>query len=126
MISQKYLRSIYCMTELHGVFERSARDKREFLERVIPLTLEEVRIGDIEDRLPHTKHWKGRVRALRPELDSLGEEDVRQYMAMKRWVNDVSNMLAFVSDVLRPHGFEGIVADDYKGLREMLKRKRAK
>jgi internalin A len=124
VISRKYLRSIYCMTELHGIFERSGRDKKEFLERVIPFTLDDVKIGSVKDRLPHAKHWKAEVEAIQGEMDSFGAEDFQQYRAMKRWLNDVGDMLAFVSDVLRPQGFEGIVAEDYKVLREMLGRKR--
>lgn len=53
----------------------------------------------------------------------MGAEDFRRYKSMKNWHNEVGDILAFISDVLHPHSFEAIVADDYKGLRTMLERR---
>jgi hypothetical protein len=39
---------------------------------------------------------------------------------MKKWHVDVGNMLAYVNDVLTPHGFEAIVKDDFTTLRQMF------
>jgi hypothetical protein len=38
----------------------------------------------------------------------LGEEDLKLYKAMRRWHNEVGDMLAYVNDVLSPHGFDEI------------------
>jgi internalin A len=40
ILSDKYLRSPYCMTELHYIYQRSWGEKDEFLHRIIPLALE--------------------------------------------------------------------------------------
>jgi internalin A len=40
VLSDKYLRSPYCMTELYGIYQRSLGEKEDFLGRIIPLALE--------------------------------------------------------------------------------------
>jgi hypothetical protein len=35
-----------------------------------------------------------------------GESDFRLYKAMQKWYLDVGDILAYVNDVLHPHGFE--------------------
>ena len=41
VLSDKYLRSPYCMTELHSIYQRSLGEKEDFLRRVIALTLDD-------------------------------------------------------------------------------------
>ena len=41
ILSDKYLRSPSCMTELYYIYRRSLGEKDDFLRRIIPLTLEE-------------------------------------------------------------------------------------
>jgi hypothetical protein len=53
----------------------------------------------------------------------LGVEDLKLYRAMRRWHNEVGDMLAYVNDVLAPRGFEEIVKDNFAGLRQMLERR---
>jgi hypothetical protein len=36
VISDKYLRSPYCMTELHYIYQRSPGEKEDFLRGIIP------------------------------------------------------------------------------------------
>ena len=121
ILSEKYLRSPYCMAELYGIYQRSDGDKDGFLGRVVPLTLNDAKIGTVRDRVAHADHWLGEFEAVEPSWRSLGVEDYRLYKSMKNWHNDVGDILAFINDLLHPHGFEAIVADDYKGLRTMLK-----
>jgi hypothetical protein len=54
----------------------------------------------------------------------LGEQDFRLYKVMKDWHNHVGDILAYIDDVLRPRGFETIVADDFAVLRQILQRTR--
>jgi hypothetical protein len=44
---------------------------------------------------------------------------------MQDWHNRVGDILAYVNDVLRPHGFEAIEKDDFAALRQMLQRARS-
>ncbi len=122
ILSEKYLRSPYCMAELYGIYQRSQGYKDEFLGRVVPSTLNDASIGTWRDRAVHAKYWKAEFEAMEVDWQSLGTEDLRLYKSMKNWHNEVGDILAFISDVLRPHGFEAIVADEYRGLRTMLQK----
>jgi hypothetical protein len=44
---------------------------------------------------------------------------------MQDWHNRVGDILAYVNDVLHPHGFEAIVKDDFASLRQMLQQTRS-
>jgi internalin A len=58
VLSDKYLQSTYCMTELHSIYQRSLEEKEDFLRRIIPLALADARFGTWRDRAKHAKYWK--------------------------------------------------------------------
>jgi internalin A len=124
VLSDKYLHSTYCMTELHAIYRNTRQEKREFLDRIIPLSLDDAHIGTPEERVEHAKHWEARYLKLEADLAYLSEEDFRLYRAMKDWYNHIGDMLSYINDVLHPHGFEAIVTDDFSALREMLQQAR--
>jgi hypothetical protein len=43
---------------------------------------------------------------------------------MQKWYQDVGEILAYITDVLTPRGFDAIVKDDFAVLRQMLSRHR--
>jgi internalin A len=124
VLSDKYLRSPYCMTELHYIYLNSRLEKQEFLDRIIPLVLDDTRFGIPEERVEYAKHWEARYLKLKSDLDHLSVEDFRLYKSMQKWHLDIGEMLTYVSDVLVPHGFDEILKDDFAALRQMLSRVR--
>jgi internalin A len=124
VLSAKYLQSTYCMTELYALYQNSRQEKREFLDRIIPLVLDDARIDTPEERVQHAKHWEKRYLKLEADLPYLSVDDFVRYKAMKRWHDEVGEMLDYVNDVLSPRGFENIVKDDFAALRHMLQRRR--
>jgi internalin A len=125
VFSDKYLRSPYCMAELYGIYQRSVGEKEDFLRRVIPLTLQDAAIGTWRDRVERAKYWQLEFQAMEQSYQYLGEQDFKLYKAMQDWHNRVGDILAYVNDVLHPHGFEAIVKDDFAALRRMLSRARS-
>ncbi|HEY5704555.1 MAG TPA: TIR domain-containing protein [Terrimicrobiaceae bacterium] len=120
VLSDKYLRSPYCMTELHDLYVNSRQEKGDFLKHIIPLVLDDARIGTWRDRAEHAKHWHAEFQAMEKSYQHLGERDFSLYKVMKDWHNHVSDMLAYINDVLTPHGFDEIVKDDFAALRRIL------
>ena len=45
VLSDKYLRSPYCMTELYSIYQRSVGEKEDFLRRIVPSVLTDARFG---------------------------------------------------------------------------------
>jgi internalin A len=119
VLSDKYLRSSYCMTELYSIYQRSLGEKEDFLRRMIPLVLDDARFGTWRDRLVYTKHWRTEFEEMEQHFKDLGESDFRLYKAMREWHNRIGDMLAYVNDVLTPHGFDEIVKDDFAALRDV-------
>jgi hypothetical protein len=130
ILSDKYLRSPYCMTELHSIYQRSVGEKEDFLRRIIPLSLDDARFGNRRDRLVYAEHWKQEFQSLNEDLRDenrrllLGREDFADFKAIQQWYPQVSDMLRYMNDVLSPHGFDEIVKDDFAALRQMLERHR--
>jgi internalin A len=123
VLSDKYLRSPYCMTELYSIYQRSVGEKEDFLRRIIPLRLDDARFGTWRDRLVYTKHWRAEFEEMELHFKDLAEADFRLYKAMQEWHNRIGDMLAYVNDKLHPHGFDEIVKDDFGELRQMLERR---
>jgi internalin A len=120
VLSDKYLRSPYCMTELHSIYQRSLGEKDDFLLRIIPLPLADARFGTWRDRLVYTKHWRAEFEEMELNFKDFGEADFRLYKSMQEWHNRIGDILAYLNDVLAPRGFDDIVKDNFAGLRQML------
>jgi hypothetical protein len=54
----------------------------------------DARIGTWRDRVTYAKHLEAEFKAMEQDFTHLGEEDLRLYKAMKRWHNEVCDMLA--------------------------------
>jgi internalin A len=106
ILSDKYLRSSYCVAELYDIYRRALGKKEDFLRRIIPLVLDDARIGAWNDRVVYAKHWETEFRAMEQNFKYLGGADLMLYKAMKRWHDEVGDMLAYMNDMLHPHGFE--------------------
>jgi hypothetical protein len=59
-------------------------------------------------QLPLTSSFK----AMEEHITQLGVEDLKLYKAMRRWHNEIADMLDHVNGVLSPRGFDEIVKDD--------------
>ena len=116
VLSTKYLHSTWCMAELYGIYQRALGDKGEFLDRVIPVSLDDAKIADWRDRAEIARHWQKEFKEMKKSLDDLSVPDFSLYKSMQDWHNRVGDILAYVTDTLRPHGFEEIVKDDFAGL----------
>ncbi|MCY2964426.1 MAG: toll/interleukin-1 receptor domain-containing protein, partial [Planctomycetota bacterium] len=120
ILSEKYLRSQYCMAELHYIYQRSLGDQQEFLKRVVPMALADARFSTPEERLEHARHWRGRHDRLKADWELLGSRDQQLLKDMNRWSQEIGDMLAFVNDSLIPRNFKAICQNDFHALREML------
>ncbi|HZZ80609.1 MAG TPA: COR domain-containing protein [Gemmataceae bacterium] len=111
VLSDKYLRSVHCMQELHWVYLTSLRKKEVFLKRIYPVVLEDAKIDTWEDRANWAEHWEKEYQKMEAKLRHLGAEGQRLYQSLKSWYADVGDMLAFIADKIRRQGLDGIDAD---------------
>jgi internalin A len=120
ILSEKYLRSIYCMTELYQIWQNCRSNDQEFIARVRVFTLPDARIADLFQRAEHVAWWKSRharVQALVKEQggDFLSPADYEEFRNMGHFVRHVPEILSLVQDTLRPRSFEELVRHGFRG-----------
>jgi hypothetical protein len=71
IISDKYLRSPYCMFELLQIFRRSNSDLNEMKKKIFPLILPDAKLFLPEHRLNYAQHWKQKKEDLIQQIAGL-------------------------------------------------------
>lgn len=120
VLSDKYLRSPYCMHELYLIYQRALGNKEEFLRRIVTGVLDDARIDGWKDRVYWHKHWKETHDEMYAERDHLGLADEAKRRLIEHWYREVGDMLAYIADTITPRGLDEIVADDFAVIRGML------
>jgi len=111
VLSEKYLRSVYCMRELLYLHDTSQGEKATFLRRIVPLIMGDLSCARARDRHPYVVHWEqehANLSALLEQrgLTTVGEADRREWLAIQAFKQHVSDLLAWVADTLMPQGTE--------------------
>lgn len=127
VISDKYLRSPYCLYEIHQLWQRCLGDADDLLERLVPVVLPEVKVGNVRERLPYMEYWSEQAESLealirnpklRPSRESW--EEVR---LVRKFAEDVDAILVFLQDVLMPRKLEAHLDDGFQAVRDALRRR---
>ena len=110
VLSDKYLKSPYCMFELFEIWRNNRADSALFAERIRAFTLPSTRIATFTDRNPYASYWDERHRELedliRRNPSIVGEADFREFRLAAIFYRDVSDILAAIADILQPRDFD--------------------
>jgi internalin A len=113
-LSDKYLKSTYCMTELFDIWRNCREDDAAFIARTRVYVLPCARIGTLAERTQYVLHWRtkfdetdGLVKAHGPGI--LADADLTDYRRMGTFVSQTPDMLRLVQDILKPRRFEDFV-----------------
>jgi internalin A len=117
-LSDKYLRSPYCMHELFDVWRNCREEDSEFIARMRVFVLPCAKIRTVVERAEYVRHWRktfAEIDALVKEngLGVIGDKGVADYRWMSRFVHETANMLELVHDILKPRDFEAFVKDGF-------------
>jgi internalin A len=115
VLSDKYLKSPFCMFELFEIWRNSRQDGAEFLRRVRIYTLGDAKIWKPVDRINYAKYWKDQHDELRQAveqagLDVLGEEDLRSYKLMQYFASKIGDILALFANIVQLRSFDDLRA----------------
>lgn len=95
IISDKYLKSPYCMFELMEIYRN-----HDFLERIFPIVMEDAAIFDAEGKAKYFKHWKTKKAELEAIIQELGfaaitmiGDDYKNYDKIVHRLGEVVNEL---------------------------------
>ena len=113
-LSDKYLKSPYCMMELFDMWRNAKQNSSEFLRRVRFITIDGTKIGRPDEWLEYAKFWKRERELLKQKIDDVGWEDAgeqaqRRYDNMKMFAGKVSDVLALFADTVQPRTFGDLV-----------------
>ncbi|MBV8524899.1 MAG: hypothetical protein JOY71_22735, partial [Acetobacteraceae bacterium] len=123
IMSDKYLRSPFCMFELSEIWRTSRQKGDAFLERVRIYVLPDAKLSDPKDWANWAVYWKQQ----HDELDAiarqhgaaiLGRPGYERLMQMQRFYTNVAEILGTLSDIVQPrtleelerYGFEDVPA----------------
>src|SRR6516162_5520828 len=111
ILSDKYLRSPYCMFELSEIWRANRQEGLEFLDRVRVYIVDEVKIHTPEDWADWAIFWKKQhdtldQRARQHGASILGEYGYRRLQQMQRFYTQVADILGILADIVQPRSFE--------------------
>jgi internalin A len=111
ILSEKYLKSPYCMYELLEVWRNCKMDDEVFRQRIRVFRLPDARMSSPLDRAHCAKYWKEQFTELdavvrKHGADLLGQADFKRYKLMQDFAHRVGDMLALIADTLQPRDFE--------------------
>jgi internalin A len=114
-LSDKYLKSPFCMFELFQVWDNSRRNAEEFHERVRLYVPDDAKIWKPIDRLRFAKYWHAEFTALEAEMAGvspalLGDEDFKSFRHMRDFAGHVGDILQSVADRVQPRNFDEFLA----------------
>jgi internalin A len=113
ILSDKYLRSPYCMYELMEIWRKCAADEEKFLTRVRVYIVPGTKVYTLSDRARYAIHWKQEYELVHTLIHDHGAEVVgrrglQEYKLMgdfRRWVAEI---LETVVDRLQPRNFDDL------------------
>ena len=127
VISDKYLRSPYCMSEIHGLWQKSQEDADLLAECLVPIVLPEVKIGGLRDRASYVRYWREQKEELEEVFRELGPDldpgSLRELRLVRSFTQDVDGILVFLQDILMPRKLEAHLDDGFEAVREALRRR---
>jgi internalin A len=127
VISEKYLRSPYCMSEIHSLWQKSQEDADLLAERLVPIVLPGVKIERLRDRAPYMRYWKEQKEELEELFRELGSDldpgSLREFRLVRDFAQNVDGILRFLQDVFMPRKLEVHLDDGFQAVREALRRR---
>jgi internalin A len=114
VLSDKYLKSPYCMHELFDVWRNCREDGSIFVDRTRVFVLPSAKVATAAERAQYVIHWQREFKALDALVKEhgqfvLADKDNAEFRLMSRFVSETANVLQLVQDTLRPRSFDEFV-----------------
>jgi hypothetical protein len=118
-LSDKYLRSEYCMFELYELYRNSSLDRHELLKKIYPIRVENLDLNNTNVLRDYFTYWK----ELEAEWKSLVTDfdaDQRKYRRIQAIRTSVSDLLPFLNDI-NSKTKEILSTDDFLEIKNAIK-----
>lgn len=125
-ISDKYLRSRFCMYELYELYKNSGMNAEKFGKKLFPVRIDEtLNLSDPDTVNSYVRYWQEQEdsweKRMKEDTGSITEEQARQYQFIKRLVTDVQNILSCLADI-NALNQRTLQANDFADIKMALRR----
>src|SRR5580658_4504747 len=114
ILSEKYLKSPFCMYELFSVWRECRQNEEEFVDRLRVYVLDDAKIFSPGDRMVIARYWRDQFReiskALAEDPELVGRSDFTSFSLMVGFAHQVAEILAIIANRRQPQKFEELVA----------------
>ena len=97
-ISDKYLKSEYCMYELYELYRNSRLEKEELLKKIFPVRVEHINFNSTEVRKGYYEYWKKLEADTKVLVNEYGEDQAKHRM-IEAIKNALRDLLLFLADI---------------------------
>jgi len=109
-LSEKYLKSDFCMSELTRLWIECRMDPQEFKRRMRVFALPDAKYRTPGDRLALAEYWadqaaKLRRKSIRRDVTLAGDEDLKHVKQVEKIVQNVGDILYLFADAVQPKNF---------------------
>jgi internalin A len=112
VLSDKYLKSTFCMSELLAAWRKSESDPDVFLRNARIYSLPDAKIGSSKERLPYSAHWKREhdelQQLIRENEEAAGLQAHRELLFMRRLDVEAADILASIANTVHPTRLDDI------------------
>jgi internalin A len=127
VVSDKYLRSPYCLYEIYKLWQRCQGDADDLVRRVVPILLPEVRLSNLEERAPYLEFWATRADKLEALFRNPGIspswESWQEVKLVREFAHHVDSILVFLGDVLMPRQLNVHLDSGFQAVRQALRQR---
>lgn len=109
ILSDKYLKSPFCMFELFEIWRNCKRDEDDFIRRCKIYCLDDTNIWTIEERLGYAEYWETKYEKIKPKAYLLGSDDFDEFKLMDDFAKHVGKILGLFAKIVQPRTFEDLV-----------------
>lgn len=124
-LSDKYLKSRFCMFELYEIYKNVGMDKAKFIERIFPLRVENINLNDTDVVNGYVNYWETEKARwdinMKENSDNVTPEQTNQYQVVKRLVNELTALLQILSDI-NALNIESLEKDDFEEIKIALRK----
>lgn len=119
ILSEKYLKSEFCMYELWSIWKNCKQNPEQFLSRIRVYKLPCAKISNTGDLIECAGYWieqKNRIDAQVQKygLSVIGETALKKYKCMQDFAAQTSEILSHIADVLKPKDFEDLLKHGFR------------
>jgi hypothetical protein len=94
-ISEKYVKSEYCMFELYELYRNSSLEQEQLIKKIYPIKVEELDLNSLEFLEGLTTYWED----LLSKSDKLAKKFPDRYQRIKNINNELGKLIEFLGDI---------------------------